>query len=124
MAISFKCSRCGKVVTGRDECDAEVKFDNHKCSVKITKDTPLFLVKLSACQNPDHAEKQNLPKPTSKVVLSYKEASEACRAFINEYDLGAGNWKGGQIFNQGNTQVAYVSYNGKVWDMQNKEITM
>ncbi|MDA8139793.1 MAG: hypothetical protein M0036_14175 [Desulfobacteraceae bacterium] len=32
--ISFKCKRCGQVVTGRDEYEAEGLFDQHKCKGK------------------------------------------------------------------------------------------
>ncbi|MEJ2724395.1 MAG: hypothetical protein P8175_07075 [Deltaproteobacteria bacterium] len=31
MAVSFKCERCGKIITGKDEFDAEIKFIDHAC---------------------------------------------------------------------------------------------
>ena len=44
------------------------------------------------------------------------EHPTACRADIEQDDLGGGNWSGGQIFEAGR-QVARVSYNGRVWEM-------
>ena len=37
-----------------------------------------------------------------------------CREFIDEHDLGGGNWSGGEVYEEG-TLVARVSYNGRVW---------
>ena len=45
-----------------------------------------------------------------------KEASAACRASIEQDDLGGGNWSGGQLFEVGR-QVARVSYHGRVWEI-------
>ena len=42
--------------------------------------------------------------------------STACRADIEQDDLGGGNWSGGQLVEAGR-QVARVSYNGCVWEM-------
>lgn len=47
-------------------------------------------------------------------VSSFDEARRVCREFIEENDLGGGNWTGGQIWDDG-APVAYVSYNGRVW---------
>ncbi len=65
-------------------------------------------------------------------VKTFKEASDACIDFINSNLLGSGNWSGGDILNKGKL-IAYVSYNGRVWevssgtskhDMANKEIPL
>jgi hypothetical protein len=29
--MKIQCSRCKKIITGRDEYEAEVKFDLHRC---------------------------------------------------------------------------------------------
>ena len=47
-----------------------------------------------------------------------KASNTACCAYIEQYDLGGGNWSGGQMFEAGR-QVARVSYNGRVWEMEN-----
>ena len=38
------------------------------------------------------------------------------RDISGQYDLGGGNWNGGQICEEGRP-LARVSYNGRVWDM-------
>lgn len=78
-------------------------------------------VKLSSVGNPDlYGENPNRPKPGCarnelREVSSFKEASELCRKFIEDNDLGSGNWSGGAI-TENRKQIAYVSYNGRVWE--------
>ena len=50
------------------------------------------------------------------------EAAAICRAYIEHYDLGGGNWNGGQIVNADGVVIGRVSYNGCVWDNANNEI--
>ncbi len=47
-------------------------------------------------------------------VATLEEASRACRRFIEEHELGGGNWAGGNVYDGGKL-VASVSYNGRVW---------
>ena len=42
--------------------------------------------------------------------------SAACRADIEQHDLGGGNWSGGQIFEAGR-QLARAAHHGRVWEM-------
>jgi hypothetical protein len=74
-------------------------------------------VQLSAGINPDDYQRGNVRqpiKPKMQSVDSFEEASRVVNRFISENDLGAGNWTGGAIYKDGK-QVAYVSYNGRVW---------
>lgn len=48
-------------------------------------------------------------------VMSLHEARWCARAFIEKHGLGAGNWAGGQVLDGCDQQVAYVTYNGRVW---------
>ena len=59
-----------------------------------------------------------------KVVATLKDARSACMEFIATNDLGSGNWFGGEIYDINGMQVARVSYNGRVWDMDGCEIKM
>ena len=84
-----------------------------------------MIVKLSHAPNPDikggyrgETPKENNLKPK---IIDLKDASLRCRAWISNNDLGAGNWTGGQVYEDGK-KIALVSYNGKVWDMAEKEI--
>lgn len=47
-------------------------------------------------------------------VSSMKEASEVVRGFIDRNELGASNFNGGQVYQDG-VQVAHISYNGRAW---------
>ena len=48
-------------------------------------------------------------------VASLGEASRAVCRSIAEHEVGGGNWAGGQVLDGCGQQVAYVSYNGRVW---------
>lgn len=80
----------------------------------------MMYVHLSAAGNPDFGEYGDIGAPERwEPVVSYAAASAVVRAYIAEYDLGGGNWTGGEIRagERGTpTQVvARVSYNGRVW---------
>lgn len=60
-------------------------------------------------------------------IKTFREASEACRKYIERNELGSGNWTGGQIFydiGEHGEPIAHVSYNGRVWDMNDEEIPL
>ncbi len=78
---------------------------------------------LKSCGNPDYYQDPNRPIcPTLKVqVDTLKIASDRCREYIKEENLGGGNWIGGQV-TENNIQIAKISYNGRVWDNEGQEI--
>jgi hypothetical protein len=82
-------------------------------------------VKLSHRRNPDISGGYWHGKPLDGKrivpVESLAEASGVCLGYIDRNDLGFGNWTGGQV-SDGKKQVAIVSYNGRIWDMDGKEI--
>lgn len=47
-----------------------------------------------------------------------EEAARKARAYIAFHDLTSRDWLGGQVYQQ----VATVAYNGRVFDMQDKEV--
>lgn len=49
-------------------------------------------------------------------ISSLKEARKICSKFIDYYNLGGSNWTGGRIVNENHEFVAFISYNGKIWD--------
>ncbi len=78
-------------------------------------------VKLSSVGNPDFGQNPNQrlygsEKNKVVTVTSFKEASDVCRDFIDNNDLGSGNWSGGEILDENNKIIAHVSYNGRVWE--------
>ncbi len=76
---------------------------------------------MSSIGNPDYRQdpSKGLPGvPDEKIQVStLREASDQCAAYIEKYDLGSGNWGGGQLL-IGNRLVGQVSYNGRVWVFQ------
>lgn len=54
-------------------------------------------------------------------VDSLKQASEICMEYRNAHDLGASTDMSGKVTENGN-DIARVSYNGRVWDLEDNEI--
>jgi hypothetical protein len=87
---------------------------------RLTMDKKPAYIILKADPNPDY----EFPDPRATVktvkvslpVSSFAKASEVCRNFIEKFDLGSGNWTGGQIGNIEGKIIAHVSYNGRVWE--------
>ena len=85
-----------------------------------------YSVRLSHASNPDvmggYWSYQRPPK--KKVdVQTLEEASKLCREYLDNNELGSGNWTGGQVFKD-KKQVALISYNGRVWAMDGSEIKL
>jgi len=76
-----------------------------------------YVVRLAARGNPDFRQGSTLPGVRARQVRAadFAEASQHCRAYIAEHDLGGGNWAGGEVRDHTGALVARVSYNGKVW---------
>lgn len=78
-----------------------------------------MIVVLACRGNPDFGQDPNRTLPGVRArrqkVATLREASEACRAYISNHDLGGGNWTGGDVFDADGKQIAHVSYNGRVW---------
>lgn len=77
----------------------------------------MFFVQLAACNNPDYLSAADSLReaPTHRVrVKDLAHAVKVCRQYIEDNDLGAGHWSGGQVF-EGGKEVARVSYNLRLW---------
>lgn len=87
---------------------------------RISAKTPKSLVVVcSAVGNPDFGQNPYAPfAPTQIVpVTTLREAQSVVNNYINDYDLGGGNWTGGQVFHPTKGQIAIISYNGRVWHL-------
>lgn len=95
----------------------------------------MYYVNLSHAKNPDITnggyweQPKDAGKSKSVKCATLQEAAQECRAYIERNGLGSGNWTGGAVFfgsNRGRIpgteQVATISYNGRIWDMTDKEI--
>lgn len=82
------------------------------------KSKPVYVI-LKADPNPDYClPDQRAIVQTVEIRLpirSFASASKVCRNFIEKFDLGSGNWTGGQIGDINGKIIAHVSYNGRVW---------
>lgn len=68
-----------------------------------------------------------LTKTKAVSVASFAEASAAVRQHIQQNDLGAGcgsgpAFTGGKIMSEIGGEIGRVSYNGRVWDTDGREI--
>jgi len=82
-----------------------------------------YVVSLKSCGNPDYCQDpyHSISPEFIKHVDTLQEASEKCRKYISEYNLGGGNWNGGQVFENG-VKIAEISYNGRIWNNEGLEI--
>jgi hypothetical protein len=88
--------------------------------VSTTKNPPTYRLRLESCGNIDFGQDNNRSLPGvpkgSVNVPSLRAASAICRAYIEKYELGGGNWCGGAVFDATSGEhVAHISYNGRVW---------
>jgi hypothetical protein len=79
-----------------------------------------YFVKLEALPNSDYDltnYRATVYIPARKEeVGSLKDAAAKCRWFIEYYELGGGNWTGGEVTNEAGEIIARISYNGRIWD--------
>ncbi len=94
-----------------------------KNGILASKRQRMMTVTLASVGNPDLDQ-----DPTRKLysaeanrtafVSSFEEASKVCRKFIQDNDLGGGNWAGGTIKDKDGNYIGRVSYNGRVWEQK------
>jgi hypothetical protein len=84
-------------------------------------------VELGAEPNPSHSSRSHegsIKIKTHRVkVKSLSEAQNEVRGFIEENDLGAGNFTGGDLFSHGK-KIGRVSYNGRLWNLKDEPMKM
>jgi hypothetical protein len=67
---------------------------------------------------------------TYATVRNMKEASRTCQRFIRDNELGGGNWYAGgsgsvmpgDVFDENGEMVGRISYNGRMWSPDEKEV--
>lgn len=86
-----------------------------------------YFVELKDVGNPDRGENPNRSvtglQAETVEVDGFEEASRVCLDYIDQHDLGGGNWSGGKIVDEDGVFVGQVSYNGKVWGKPSKNWT-
>lgn len=82
-----------------------------------------FIVVLKSVGNPDYG--QYAPLSPKKVVAgdTYQDLVNAAKEYIRKWNLGGGNCPPFPILHPTKGLVATISYNGRVWDLENNQIT-
>jgi hypothetical protein len=130
VAIETLCVTCGLPLYGAPSCVMCEREAAYKAAIDaLVAPKGAYKVLLASVGNPDFRQdsRRSLPGVPRRTlrVASLADASKACRAYIAHYELGGGNWLGGEV-KQGGKIVAKISYNGRAWEPGNwptKEIT-
>jgi hypothetical protein len=125
------CSTCGLELYGTPSCvvcEREAAYTRTITALVAPKGA--YKVLLASIGNPDFGQdsRRSLPGVPRQTlcVASLADARRACRAYIEHYELGSGNWHGGEV-KRGATVIAQISYNGRAWEPGNwptKEILL
>lgn len=115
-----ECGGCGLPLYGATSCvvcDREAAYKRTIDALVAPKGS--YKVLLASVGNPDFGQdsRRSLPGVPRRTlrVASIADASKACRAYIAHYELGGGNWIGGEVKKAG-VAVAKISYNGRAWE--------
>ena len=57
---------------------------------------------------------------TWAIVESLDDASREVRKYIEKNDIGSRVWTGGDVVDENGSFVAWISYNGRIWDPSTK----
>ena len=81
----------------------------------------MYQIVLASCGNPDRGQNPNESISPTKIVVvnSIEECQVVVSKYVDDYDLGAGNYAGGQVYQDGD-YIGRVSYNGRFWDKYSK----
>lgn len=93
--------------------------DVSKVAQKALKAGELLVIGESV-GNPDHGQYAPVSNDDVAIVNSLEQGVGFCLAYICTWNLGGGNWSGGQIYDHTGKMVAYVSYNGRAWEKEPK----
>lgn len=86
----------------------------------------IYKVELSNRGNINHGQNPEQPIYGTKsdffIDIEHPiDASIVVRQYISNYDLGASEFTGGDVFHN-DTKIGYVSYNGKLWNCEGELI--
>lgn len=74
-----------------------------------------YQVYLKSCGNIDYGQSPFMEVAPSQLVDSdtIQGCQEAVCEYIDDNDLGSGNWCGGQVYEEGVGYIGRVAYNGR-----------
>ena len=114
------CGTCSLPLYGASSCVICEREAAYKRTINaLVAPKGAYKVLLASVGNPDFGQdnRRSLPGVPRRTlrVASLADASKACRAYIAHYELGGGNWLGGEVKKDG-VVVAKISYNGRAWE--------
>ena len=114
------CGTCGLPLYGAPSCVVCDRDAAYKVAIDaLVAPKGAYKVLLASVGNPDFGQdsRRSLPGVPRRTlrVASLADASKACRAYIAHYELGGGNWLGGEVKKDGKV-FAQISYNGRAWE--------
>ena len=76
-----------------------------------------YIVSLSTCGNIDYGQNPyesmyGVPSYTFK-CQTIEECAQEVRRYIEDYDIGSGNWIGGQVYDENDNLIGRICYNGR-----------
>ena len=83
----------------------------------------MYTVKLSTCGNIDKG--QNPYEPMYSVpsytlgCQTIEEGIQEVIRYIELFDIGSGNWTGGQVYDENDNLIGQIHYNGKFTQQNN-----
>ena len=84
----------------------------------------IYSVRLASCGNPDRGQNPFEPLygvPSERAyTASIEECQQRVREYIEEYNLGGGNWSGGDVYDGLGNLIGNISYNGRFWPKEEK----
>ena len=77
-----------------------------------------YIVMLRSCGDIDYGEcpYEEIAPPIFVQTDSIEKCSEAVREYIEDNNLGSGQWCGGQVYEEEVGYIGKISYNGKFWN--------
>lgn len=80
-----------------------------------------YSLKLRSVGNPDFGQYAPISNPVTVHAATLEEVAALAEAYRDFWSLGGGNWTSPFIM-EGKRKVAKISYNGRLWGMDGKEI--
>ncbi len=87
----------------------------------LGKRAPKFVMILQSVGNPDFQQFAPISEPAAIKGDSLKAMVQAAGEYREFWNLGSGNWVPPEVRREGKP-VAWISYNGRVWDSPKREV--
>lgn len=80
-----------------------------------------YSMRCKSVGNPDYGQYLAVSDPQVIVASTLQELREKALTYIQYWNLGGGNWPN-CVVKLNNKKIGYMSYNGRFWDNNSKEI--